>query len=113
VAVRSPPAARPPIGFVMSMNVQAYGAPARLTLRDYQIASTAVTPQAPHAPPAKKLDQFTPSDRTAAPNSYVTDSLRLAALRRDAAPPAIAESDRPAGSTEDSAIAKVAPIDAA
>jgi hypothetical protein len=79
---------------VMSINVQAYGAPARLTLRDYQIAGTAVTPHAPPPPPTKTLDSFTPSDRTAAPNTYVNDSLRNAALRRDAAPPAVGETDR-------------------
>jgi len=75
----------------MSMNVQAYGAPARLTLRDYQIAGTAVTPQAPPPPPARTLDQFTPSDRTAAAANSYADSMRAAALRRDAAPPAMGE----------------------
>jgi hypothetical protein len=97
----------------MSMNVQAYGAPARLTLRDYQIAGTAVTPQVPHAPPAKTLDQFTPADRTAAPGNSYADSMRMAAMRRDAAPPALNETDRAAGATEDDAIAEIAPIDAA
>ena len=79
----------------MSINVQAYGAPARLTLRDYQIAGTAVTPQVPQTPPAKTLDQFIPSDRTAAPNTYanVADQMRTAALRRDAAPPGVGEAD--------------------
>ena len=75
----------------MSMNVQAYGAPARLTLRDYQIAGTAVTPQAPPTPPAKTLDQFIPSDRM--PSSGYADSMRLAAMRRDAAPPKLGGTD--------------------
>jgi len=101
----------------MSINVQAYGAPARLTLRDYQIAGTAVTPQVPlQAPPAKTLDQYTPSDTTAAatnPYSGIMDSLRLAAMRRDAAPPGVAKTDRAVDSTADSAIAEVEAIDAA
>jgi hypothetical protein len=97
----------------MSMNVQAYGAPARLTLRDYQIAGTAVTPHAPQAPLPKAFDRFTPSDRTAAAANSYADSMRTAALRRDAAPPAMGETDRAAGATDDDAIAEVAPIDAA
>ena len=78
---------------VMSINVQAYGAPARLTLRDYQIAGTAATPEVPQPQPAKTLDQFTRSDRTAAAGNSYADSMRTAALRRDAAPPAMGETD--------------------
>ena len=81
---------------VMSINVQAYGAPARLTLRDYQIAGTAVTPQAPHAPPAKTLDQFTPSDHTAVlpvPLVPVADAQAPAAEAEPTVPVATVETE--------------------
>src|SRR3954470_14890096 len=75
----------------MSMNVQAYGAPARLTPRDYEIVGRSVTPPAPAEPAPTTLDQYTPSDHKAAANPYanVVDSLRVAALRRDAAAPGV------------------------
>jgi hypothetical protein len=78
---------------VMSMNVQAYGAPARLTLRDYEIAGRAVTPPQPVEPAPKTLDRFTPSDRTAAAGNSYADALRVAALRRDAAAPGVGATD--------------------
>jgi hypothetical protein len=78
----------------MSINVQAYGAPAEVTLRDYQAVGAAVTPPPPAPPAERTLDRFTPSDRTAAPNTYVNDSLRAAAMRRDAAPPGIDSTPR-------------------
>ena len=93
----------------MSMNVQAYGAPARLTLRDYEMAGAAVTPQAPAQPAQPTLDRYTPSDRTAgALNSYA-DQMRLAALRRDAAPPGVGATDRAKTTTADTVIASPRP----
>jgi hypothetical protein len=65
-------------------------------LRDRRERGRAAQPQ--QAAPAKTLDRFTPSDRTAAANPV--DSLRVAALRRDALAPGIdatgrASSERP------------------
>jgi hypothetical protein len=102
---RSPPRETAPMPLVMSMNVQAAGAPARVTLKDYELASTAVPAKAPDAPPAK-LDQFTPADRKAAVGNSYADALRVAALRRDAAAPGVAASDRAKTSTDDTVIAK-------
>ena len=89
----------------MSMNVQAYGAPARLTLRDYQIAGTAVTPQAPAHPAAQTPDRFTPSDQKAAALNSYADQMRVAALRRDAAAPGTGATDHAKASTDDTVIA--------
>ena len=89
----------------MSMNVQAYGAPARLTLRDYEQASAAVNPHAPVQPAQPTPDRFTPSDRTAAASTSYADQMRLAALRRDAAAPGVAATERAKTSTTDAVIA--------
>jgi len=81
------------MAFVMSINVRAYGAPARLTPRHYEIAGSAVAPPQPQqGAAAQTLDRFTPSDRTAAANPV--DSLRVAALRHDALAPGIDATDR-------------------
>ena len=89
----------------MSMNVQAYGAPARLTLRDYEIAGRVITSQQPLAPAAKSVDRYTPADRTAAAVSSYADGLRVAALRRDAAAPGMSATDQAKTSTADTVIA--------
>jgi hypothetical protein len=89
----------------MSMNVQAYGAPARLTLRDYEQASTAVTPPAQLPPAQQTLDRYTPSDRAAAASTSYADQLRVAALRRDAAAPGVGATERAKTSTADAVIA--------
>jgi hypothetical protein len=89
----------------MSMNVQAYGAPARLTLRDYEQASAALNPVAPLQPAQQTLDRYTPSDRAAAANTSSADQLRVAALRRDAAAPGVGATDRAKASTADAVIA--------
>ena len=89
----------------MSMNVQAYGAPARLTLRDYEIASSAVTAHAPAQPAPQAVDRFTPSDRTAAASSSYAEQMRAAAVRRDAAAPGVGASEKAKTSTADAVIA--------
>jgi hypothetical protein len=95
-----------PIQDVMSMNVQAYGAPARVTLRDYEQAGSAVTPPAPAQPPAaKSADRFTASDRTAAAANSYADAMRVAALRRDAAAPGVGATDRAKTASDDTVIA--------
>ena len=87
------------------MNVQAYGAPARVTPRDYEIAGRAITPAPPVEPVSKGVDRFTSSDRTAAAVNSYADSLRAAALRRDAAAPGVGATDRAKTATADTVIA--------